>query len=187
MFARLRAAVGEAAHVAAREMLSVEECIAIRLWLEPLEAMVRKILLIEAIRLARQPHAPPAREPALCAALQTPRAPARLPFRFSSRRLLPPAPRAGNGPAHVAPQRRTAIRPSIEERFAGRIEALARIIASPQAHTRRLARALRVAPNLALKLASRPPAPTQRYDNAEIQLASITAVDEARALPANTS
>jgi hypothetical protein len=49
MFARLCANIGDAASIAAREALSVEDCIAIRLWLEPLEAMVRTILVIEAM------------------------------------------------------------------------------------------------------------------------------------------
>jgi hypothetical protein len=64
MFARLSAAVGETAAIAAREALSAAERRAIRAWLRPLEAMVRKTVLIQAIALARRgdirpPSAPP--------------------------------------------------------------------------------------------------------------------------------
>jgi hypothetical protein len=53
MFARMRAAIGEAAAIAARAALSQEERRAVRSWLTPLEAMARKIVLIHALALAR--------------------------------------------------------------------------------------------------------------------------------------
>ena len=54
MFARMRAAIGEAATIAARVVLSDEERRAIRKWLAPLEAMARKVVLIHAIALLEQ-------------------------------------------------------------------------------------------------------------------------------------
>jgi hypothetical protein len=111
-----------------------------------------------------------------------------LPFRFSARRLRPSAPRAGSAAAATRPPApRTILRPPLQQRLAGRIEALARVIARPHAHARRLAHTLRAAPMLALKLARKPPPPTAFYDYAEIPLASIIAAGEARAFPANTS
>ena len=69
MFARMREAVGEAAAVAARTILALDERRIIRGWLTPLEAMTRKVVLIHAMALARQgdtyaraapnTHAPP--------------------------------------------------------------------------------------------------------------------------------
>ncbi|MGH6951923.1 MAG: hypothetical protein ACREH4_13735, partial [Vitreimonas sp.] len=51
MFARMCAAVGEAAAIAARRTLSAAEARAIRKWLAPLEAMARKVAIVEAIAL----------------------------------------------------------------------------------------------------------------------------------------
>ena len=51
LFARLRAAIGETASLAA---LDAEDVRDIRLWLRTLEAMVRRIVLIEAIALVRR-------------------------------------------------------------------------------------------------------------------------------------
>ncbi|MGH6951690.1 MAG: hypothetical protein ACREH4_12505, partial [Vitreimonas sp.] len=51
LFARLRAAIGETASLAA---LNAEDVRDLRLWLRTLEAMVRRIVLIEAIALVRR-------------------------------------------------------------------------------------------------------------------------------------
>src|SRR5688572_11361296 len=51
MFARMCAVVGEAAAIAARETLSTADARAIRRWLSPLEAMARKIVIVEALAL----------------------------------------------------------------------------------------------------------------------------------------
>ncbi len=205
MFARLRAAVGEAAAIAAREALSVDERIAIRAWLRPLEAMVRKVVLIEAIALARAPaHGPPAPSPARAAGgRRSAGGPNRAAFRLWPRQPVNTGPRIRSlGPIvlvrdifreqaslararHMA--RIRALRTPIQARLAGRIAALDRIIAKPLAHVRRLARKLRVLPKLALKLACKTPPRTKLYDNPEITLASVTAFGEARALFPNTS
>src|SRR5262245_39491510 len=58
MFARMRAAIGDAGVIAARLGLSDRDRRAIRGWLSPIVAMVRKIVLIEAIALARAGLAP---------------------------------------------------------------------------------------------------------------------------------
>lgn len=58
LFVRLRAAVGETAALAA---LDAEDVRDIRLWLRTLEAMVRRIVLIEAIALVRRGDATDAR------------------------------------------------------------------------------------------------------------------------------
>ncbi|MGH6950583.1 MAG: hypothetical protein ACREH4_06905, partial [Vitreimonas sp.] len=63
MFARMRAAIGEAASIAARAALSGEERRAVHKWLAPLEAMARKVVLIHALALIERDdtHAPAAR------------------------------------------------------------------------------------------------------------------------------
>jgi len=53
MFARMREAIGEAARWAARAWITEDEEKHVRAWLGPLIAMVRKLVLIEAIALAR--------------------------------------------------------------------------------------------------------------------------------------
>src|SRR5262245_34780509 len=62
MFARMRDAVGEAATIGAREAMSEKERRVSRAWLGPIVAMVRKIVLIEAIALlaSAAPLGPPA-------------------------------------------------------------------------------------------------------------------------------
>ncbi len=57
MFARLGAAIGENAAIAACAALDTREVSAIRTWIRALEAMVRRIVLIEAIALVRRGEA----------------------------------------------------------------------------------------------------------------------------------
>ncbi len=51
MFERMRAAIGEADALAGRRDLDAEEAQAVRKWLGPLEAMVRKVVLVHALAL----------------------------------------------------------------------------------------------------------------------------------------
>jgi hypothetical protein len=218
MFARLAAAIGGAAAIAARDALSAGEIRVIRAWLRPLEAMVRKIVLIEAMALARagaaaragnrapQAHADPApqRAPALTlVVLPTP------PIRFVKPQPTAAAPRRARvASLRLWPRQRRSAGPRVrdlgaavivadinrerarlalarqlaqvracppapaQQRLAGRIEALARVIAKPLAAIRRLARKLAALPRLALQLACKPPPRSRLYDNPEIGDAS---------------
>lgn len=51
MFQRMRAAIGDTEALAARRRLAAEESRAVRKWLGPLEAMVRKVVLVHALTL----------------------------------------------------------------------------------------------------------------------------------------
>ncbi len=56
MLARMRAAIGETAQLAARAALSTQERRSVRTWLLPLEAMARKIALMHALKLLEKGH-----------------------------------------------------------------------------------------------------------------------------------
>lgn len=196
MFARLRAAVGESAVIAGYARLNEVERRTLRAWLRPLEVMVRKIVLIEAIALAGQPEAP--RKPIARrerAAVRKPRA--------ATLRLWPRSPRSSQGPRirSLGPdllvrdinraQGRLALARHLNAirfkrvgegaRAARRIDALERIIARPQPAARRLARKLRVKPNLALKLAAKTPPRSKLYAEPEYALSNVRAYEQARA------
>jgi hypothetical protein len=165
--------------------------------------MVRKIVLIEAIAIARQPQASPALRPPTPSAGARPRPPRRPCVRFWPRQAVSAGPRIRSlGPAarvtgvwcDQAPVERVrhmarirALRTPVPVRLAGRVAALERIIAKPLACARRLARRLRVQPKLALKLACKTPPRTRLYDDPEITLAGVTAFGEARAFLPDTS
>jgi hypothetical protein len=200
MFARLRAAIGESAVIAGYARLNDGERRSIRVWLRPLEAMVRKIVLIEAMALALEPEAPsrPRRK--------TTRA--RAGKRRTSLRLWPRNPPPSRGPriralgpdimvrdiyrdrARLALARHlSAIRGARTPeglRVAARIDALERVIARPRPAARRLARKLRVKPSLALKLAVATPPRSKVYAEPEYALSSVRAYERACAWSAKT-
>lgn len=148
-----------------------------RAWLRPLEAMVRKIVLVEAAKLAREPQKPtPPKLPPLVLALYARPAPAPYPEPRPHKPRFRLWPRQAPSPVRIrslAPP--TLVRDLYRERFrdaqtrqlnmtrfmradeatriAGRITMLERILAKPIAAVRRLARKLRGQPKLALALA----------------------------------
>jgi len=167
LFDRMRAAIGEA-HDIANRRLDRDTLAAMRAWLRPLEALVRRTVLIEASVLARTPAPPrkatsgvavraappPQRKPSLRLWPRTPPPPARI------RQLGPPLlvrdiyrerARAAQ-PRHLNMVR--FMRPPEPLRIARRIEALARVLDKPANAIRRLARKLRALPKLAFKLAA---------------------------------
>lgn len=177
MFERMVAAIGAPRLIADQPALEREALMQMRAWLRPLEAMVRKIILIEAAALARSPEPPrPAKlnlpplqhfAPKPAPPYPQPR-PYKARFRLWPRRAQAPARIRQLGPpllvrdiyrerARAAQARQLNMvrfmRPPEPARIAARIEALARIIVKPQAFVRRLARKLRRAPKLALQLA----------------------------------
>ena len=187
MFARLSAAVGDAAALAECERLSPRRSRFVRSWLRPLEAMVRKIVLMEALALARQPEAPRAQSAARTPPSKRARAPRqrRVAFRLWPRQRWSVGPRIRSlGPpmrvieinrdrARLALARHLAnVRPCARmpeaQRLAGRIAALERVIDKPRAAIRRLARKLRATPKLAIKLACARPPRARRYDDPEL-------------------
>jgi hypothetical protein len=197
MFARLSAALGDAAAIAARDAFDTKHACAVRAWLRPLEAMVRKIVLIEAMAIARQ------LAPAVfCVAKRAPAKPARarrphcIAFRLWPRQPASAGPRIRSlGPplrvieinrdrARLATaqhlNRVRCMRRPEQERLAGRLAALARVIEKPAAAIRRLARKLAVAPKLALKLACARQPRTRLYDHAEIAETSRIVFGRAR-------
>jgi hypothetical protein len=164
-FARMRTALSQSADQ--------------RAWLRPLEAMVRKIVLLEAAKLARAPEPPkpkPQKLPPLVLSIYVRPAPPPYPeprphkprFRLWPRQAPPPVRIRSLAPP-------TLVRDLYRERFreaqarqlnmtrfmradeatrvAGRITALERILAKPIAAVRRLARKLRGQPKFALRLA----------------------------------
>jgi len=169
LFERMRAHIGEAEAIAALR-LDRDTLAAMRAWLRPLEALVRRIVLIEAAALARTPlapkrqserhaQAPQAKPPrqrsyALRLWARTPPAPARI------RQLGPPllVRDIYRERARAAQARRLNMvrfmRPPEPLRIARRIEALARVLEKPANAVRRLARKLRQLPKLAIKLAA---------------------------------
>jgi len=180
MFARMRAAVGETADLAAR-WIGPKERREIQTWLGPLIAMVRKIVLIEAIALLprldrassdahRQRRANA--QPKACG----PRKPAiRLwprPARNTGpriRQLGPPllVAEIWRADARAAAAWRLRqirfMRRAAGVEIARRVEALARLLKRPLGAARRLARKLRASRQLTLKLALRPLPRTRRY------------------------
>lgn len=162
-FARMRTALSHAADQ--------------RAWLRPLEAMVRKIVLVEATKLAREPQKPtPPKLPPLVLSIYVRPAPPPYPeprphkprFRLWPRQAPPPVRIRQLGPPLLvrdlyrerfrdAQARQLAMvrfmRANEPTRIAGRIEALERILAKPIAAVRRLARKLRSQPKFALVLA----------------------------------
>jgi len=166
MFERVRCVLGEAADIAARA-LSQNDIAHMRARLRPLEALVRRIVLIEAMALAREPtedaHAPPAQRTSQPA---TPRE-RTYALRLWPRTPPPPARMRQIGPpllvrdifrerARAAMVRRLNMvrfmRPTEPVRIARRISALERLFAKPMAAVRRLARKLHAAPKLAITL-----------------------------------
>jgi len=178
MFARMSAALGAATALAQRERLQRDEVSAIRAWLAPLEAMVRRVVLFEAAKLARTPAPLAAPKPQR----QTIK---RAAARVTSLRLWPkaawsPARIRQLGPpllvrdiyrerARVAAALHLAqvrfMRAPIAVRLARRIDAIARVLAKPHVAARRLARKLRLTPRLALRLATRAMPRTALYDD----------------------
>jgi len=199
MFARLSAALGETAAVAAREKLDAKEVRTIRAWLRPLEAMVRKIVLIEAMALARQPAPPPLKPFTKPAQHKRPRASRarRIAFRLWPRQPRSVGPRIrGLGPpvraieinrdrARLAAARHLNkvrfLRTPEQERLAGRVAALERVIDKPLSAIRRLARKLRTAPKLVLKLACKRTARTRLYNEPAIAHTDMRVFAAARA------
>jgi hypothetical protein len=197
MFARLRAAVGEAAALAARASLSVREQREIRAAPTPAAAAPARppavtLVALPAPRVRVLAHAapPPApRVPAPSLRLW-PRPGATGPrVRDLGRPLL--ARDAWRDRARLALARHLAnvrlMRRAPQLQLARRIEALERVIARPLAAARRLARKLRALPKLALKLACAPAPRTRLYADAEIPLAGDAACSAARAFYPNTS
>jgi hypothetical protein len=176
MFARMRAALAGA--IAAHGPLSLDQKHAVRTWLAPLETLARKIALIHALALIAGGDARPqlATRPMPCAAT-----PPRRYTRAPSLRLWPrEAPLApGRNAAQLARVR--ALRRSDCERLARRIDALARMLARPLPAARRLARALRTKPHLALKLALTPTPRTPLYPESEYAQAGARAFEDAYA------
>lgn len=175
MFERLCAAVGEAASLALRRTLPPAELTRMRALLRPLELLVRQIVFVEAAALARASGAGAPRVIVLPKPLFNAPTPPRPPReRAPSFRLWP---RAKETPARIRPlgpptsvreiyreraRRLLADRLTIARfmrrpepaRIARRIEALARILATPLRAVRRLARMLKLTPHLARRLAT---------------------------------
>lgn len=163
MFERVRAAADIVARALSRH--DVEH---MRARLRPLEALVRKIVLIEAMALANEP-ARVTKAPLTQRASTTPR-PRTYALRLWPRTPPPPARIRQLGPPLLVrdifrDNARTAmmhhlnmaraIRPAQAELIARRIGALERLFAKPIAAARRLARKLNTAPKLALTLAAK--------------------------------
>src|SRR5262245_19205239 len=186
MFARMRAAIGEA--LAARERLSLDQKHAVRTWLAPLETMARKIVLIHALALldrgdtlaranssnAQPRPAPKSPRGLACEAARSSRA--------ATLRLWPRCPAEGGAHAgrdHAALAMARCLRRSEPERVARRVDALARILARPLPAARRLARALAAKPWLALKLAVVPTPRSSLYREPEYAQAGALAFNDA--------
>jgi hypothetical protein len=163
MFERVRGA----ADIVARA-LSRHDIEHMRARLRPLEALVRKIVLIEAMALAREPAR--VTHPRLTHRTSTTPRPRAYALRLWPRTPPPPARIRQIGPpllvrdifhdhARAAMMRRLnmarAKRPTEAAHIARRISALERLFAKPIAAVRRLARKLNAAPNLALTLAAK--------------------------------
>jgi hypothetical protein len=177
MFARMCAAIGAAAALTERVWIGPKEQGEIRRWLNPLLAMIRRLVLIEAIALARAAPAP--RRPVLQQQKPAPRA---KPGAAWSLRLWPKPRRTGPRLRQLGPpllvrdiwrerareaaaaqlNRVRFMRPAPQAQFARRLAALAAILERPLAAARRLAKKLRPTPRFALKLL-RPLPRTARY------------------------
>ena len=190
MFERMARAVGEAAALADRAWIGPKERSEVRSWLHPLIALVRRLVLIEAIALARAPASKsrtadlPVR-PRGNAALTARTLPTRT--RTYALRLWPQTKRTGPRARQLGPpvlvrdiwrdnaraaaarhlQKVRFMRPPPGVQLARRIEALTRILDRPLSAARRLARKLRSFPKLALKLIARKLPRTRRYLEAE--------------------
>jgi hypothetical protein len=188
--------------MAGHARLNATERRTLRTWLTPLEAMARKIVLIEALALASEPEPPrkPPRPRANRTAAQKPRT--------ASLRLWPRNPPPARGPRirSLGPdilvrdiyrdQARLALARHLNAirwkrrpegaRAARRIDALERLIARPQPAARRLARKLRAKPQLALKLATKRNARSKVFAEPEYALSDTRAYERACAWTART-
>lgn len=177
LYERMRTALGAPEAIARRREIEPEALAAMRAWLRPLEALVRKLILIEAAALARRPEPPrpqQAKRPPLVHYGPAPQAPYPQPrernarFRLWPRRKPHPARIRQLGPPLLVrdiyrERFREAqadrlnmvrfMRAPEPQRIAGRIAALERVLAKPLVAARRLARKLRTAPRLVLRLA----------------------------------
>lgn len=149
----LVALCGDACAVVARGRLSPKERREIAFWLRPVEALVRRLLVVEAARLAETLPPPRARtaRPRKCrTVLQDPENSASWAVRFRAlERIGSPgaAPAACTAPLACARSRRAGVkRDSFAARdpwpLAERIEAVARVLENPAPFARRLARRL---------------------------------------------
>ena len=205
MFERMARAVGEAAALADGAWIGPKERSEIRSWLHPLIALVRRLILIEAIALAR---ATPAAKGGTADFQVRPRGKAALTSRSHALRLWPQTKHTGprarqlgppvlvrdiwrdNARAAAAQHLRMVrfMRPPPGVQLARRIEALTRILDRPLSAARRLARKLRAFPKLALKLIARKLPRTRRYLEAEYSHIGDLAFDHVFAwLHPNTS
>ncbi|GIK47749.1 MAG: hypothetical protein BroJett013_04460 [Alphaproteobacteria bacterium] len=178
LYERMRTALGAPEAIARRREIEPEALAAMRAWLRPLEALVRKLILIEAAALARRPEPPrpqQAKRPPLKHYGPAPQAPYPQPrernarFRLWPRRKPHPARIRRLGPPLLVrdiyrERFREAqadrlnmvrfMRAPEPQRIAGRIAALARVIAKPARAIRLLARKLRASPRFAYTLAA---------------------------------
>lgn len=159
LFAAMCAEIGAASAIAAFVALERKQRRAILDWLVPLEALARKLLLIDAAALTlpaprpRAQHTKAAR-PRRTAAFSIP-IPSTLSARTAQPRIRALDPvlvkdiwREQARRARIAAlkaQRATSRRPA-PQRFADRIAALARVLDNPMPHAKRLARRLRRMP-----------------------------------------
>ena len=170
MFTCMQKAVG--AHLAKEELRSV------RAWLGPVIAMARKVVLIEALALAREPIA---LTPKRAATLRRTKRSAQ---RAASLRLWPAPKRGGPRIRQLGPPMlvrdiwRENARAAACERLkqarlnrapplvalTRRIHALARLMDDPTNAVRRLARKLRASPRIAVALGAKPMPRTRLYD-----------------------
>ena len=185
MFERMARAVGDAAALADRAWIGPKEQSELRSWINPLIAVVRKLILIEAIAIARAPAfkmrtadlpVRPRGRAALSARTHTHALrlwPQTKPTGPRIRQLGPPLlvrdiwrdnARAATA-RHL--QKVRFMRPPPGVQLARRVEALTRILDRPLNAARRLARKLRAIPKLALKLIARKLPRTRRYREAE--------------------
>lgn len=182
MFVAMIGATAEPAELFKLSRLSRRETKLIRGWLNPLLAMVRKLVLIEAAALLRQPA--PAAKPARPTQRAEPKAKAGAKPRPPSLRLWPGPERMPVRIRLLGPptsvreiwreNRRMALtnrlkkarynRPPVPVLLARRMQALARVLYKPRNAARRLAKRLRAAPRLALKLIARRLPRARRYD-----------------------
>jgi hypothetical protein len=169
MFTRMQSAVG--AHIAKEELRRI------RAWLAPVIAMARKVVLIEALALAREAMA---LAPKRAAKRQTKRSLQRTP----NLRLWPKPKRTGprirqlGPPVLVRDIWRENARAAAAERLrlarlnrapplaalTRRIHALARLMDDPTNAIRRLARKLRASPKTAIALGAKRMPRTRLYD-----------------------
>jgi hypothetical protein len=177
MVARMHKVLGSAAALADRAWIGPKEQKEIRAWIAPLIAMARKIVLLEALVLARQPL--PLRKPAQRALNASARAserkrglrlwPKQKRARARVRQLGPPvlvreiwAERARAAKARLLNKVRFMRAPPAVQ-LARRIEAITRLIEKPRAAIHRLARKLCAQPKLAIALGAKRMPRTRLY------------------------